>query len=131
MAAVSLLLDTHALLWWLIDSPKLSTPARNAIADQDNKVLVSSASAWEIATKYRLGKLPEAEALMDNFEHTLRRERFESLNITMTHARTSGMLPGIHRDPFDRMLIAQAQLENLILVSNEALFEQFGVRRVW
>ena len=125
------MLDTHALLWWLIDSPRLSRAARRSISDQDRRVLVSAASAWEIATKFRLGKLPEARVLMDDFETILRRERFEGLPIAIGHARVAGALPGPHRDPFDRMLIAQAQVENLVLVSNEQVFDHYGAERIW
>lgn len=125
------LLDTHALLWWLCDDPALTRPARNIIADTKNVILVSAASAWEIATKVRLGKLPSAADLMVDFSGHLGRERFEILAISGDHAIRAGLLPGTHKDPFDRMLIAQAQAENILIVSNEALFDSYGVRRVW
>jgi PIN domain nuclease of toxin-antitoxin system len=125
------LLDTHALLWWLCDDPALTKRARHIIADTKNVVLVSAASAWEIATKVRLGKLPTAADLTANFAGHLGREGFELLAISGDHAIRAGLLPGAHKDPFDRMLIAQAQAENIPIVSNEALFDAYGVRRVW
>ena len=126
-----LLLDTHAFLWWLTDSPRLSEPARQAIAAATNEVLVSAASAWEITTKHRLGRLPNAEAVASNVKEVIARQDFDELPISVDDAARAGSLPGPHRDPFDRMLIAQALLGNLVLVSNEALFDQYGVRRLW
>ena len=126
-----LLLDTHAFLWWLTDSPRLSEPARQAIAADTNEVLVSAASAWEITTKYRFGKLPNAEAVARDVAGTIARQDFDELPITVDDAAQAGALPGSHRDPFDRMLIAQALLGNLVLVSNESLFDQYGVHRLW
>jgi PIN domain nuclease of toxin-antitoxin system len=128
---VQLLLDTHALLWWLADDPALSKRARTAIANTDNLVIVSAASAWEIATKVRLGKLPTAADLAADFDGHLDRQGFQVLPISSEHAIRAGLLPGEHKDPFDRMLIAQAQAENLALVSNEAAFDSYGVRRIW
>ena len=126
-----LLLDTHAFFWWLSGSNRLSLPARQAIADEDNKVMVSAASAWEIATKHRLGKLPDAEALALDIPGAIAGQNFEELPITVEHAVRAGALPGPHRDPFDRMLIAQALSGNLVLVSIESLFDSYGVRRLW
>jgi PIN domain nuclease of toxin-antitoxin system len=125
------LLDTHALLWWLSDEPALTKTARAIIADTNNQILVSAASAWEIATKVRLGKLPTAEDLAADFAGHLEREGFQMLAISWDHAIRAGLLPGPHRDPFDRMLIAQAQAENVPILSNEILFDTYGVRRVW
>lgn len=126
-----LLLDTHALLWWLCADPQLSLPARDAIAQASNEVYVSAASAWEVATKARLGKLPGAESLAQAFPHEVERLGFLPLSITIQHGQRAGALPPPHRDPFDRMLIAQAQAENLILVSNEEVFDQYGISRLW
>lgn len=126
-----ILLDTHALLWWLADDPGLSRRARSSIATTDNTVLVSAASAWEIATKVRLGKLPTAADLAADFAGHLEREGFQVLPISGEHAIRAGLLPGGHKDPFDRMLIAQSQAENLALVSNETVFDSYGVRRIW
>ena len=128
---MDLLLDTHALLWWLDGDPDLSAPARQAIGDPGNAVLVSAASAWEIATKVRIGKLPDAVYVAEHFAQILDDQSFRDLPITVAHARRAGSMPGEHRDPFDRMLIAQAQIEGLTLVSNETLFDRFGVQRLW
>ncbi len=125
------LLDTHALLWWLSDDPALTKPARRAIADTKNAAYVSAASAWEIATKVRLGKLPTAVDLVSDFAGIVERERFQMLAITGEHAIRAGLLPGPLKDPFDRMLMAQAQAENLPIISIEALFDDYGVRRIW
>jgi PIN domain nuclease of toxin-antitoxin system len=125
------LLDTHALLWWLTDSPLLTKPARKIVAEAKNSIFVSAASAWEIATKVRLGKLPTAADLAADFPRQLEQEGFEMLPISGNHAIRAGLLPGSHKDPFDRMLIAQAQAENLAIVSNEVVFDSYGVRRIW
>ncbi len=101
------------------------------MADPANTVLVSAASAWEIATKVRIGKLPGAVALVADFEGLLVREGFETLAVSVDHAIRAGQLPGAHRDPFDRMLVAQALAENVPLISNEVVFDSFAVRRVW
>ena len=128
---MKLLLDTHALLWWLAgDSVRLSRRARAAIGDDENSVHVSAATAWEIATKLRLGKL-DADALADGIGQILAAQTFVALDISIDHAERAGTLPGEHKDPFDRMLIAQAQAENMTLVSNEGLFDSYGVKRLW
>lgn len=126
-----LLIDTHALLWWLSDDPSLSSAARQSMAATSNVLLVSAASAWEIATKVRLGRLPGAEELAADFQAILHQEGFTTLDITAEHAIRAGLLPGPHKDPFDRMLISQAQAENLPVVTNEHVFASYGVRRVW
>jgi PIN domain nuclease of toxin-antitoxin system len=126
-----LLLDTHALLWWLADDPSLSPAARKLIGRSNNTVLVSAVSAWEIGTKVRLGKLPGAEDLAADFPAFLARERFEQLAISVEHGIRAGLLPGPHRDPFDRMLAAQSQTENLPVVSKDAIFDNYNVRRLW
>jgi len=125
------LLDTHALLWWLSDDAALTRPARKTIAETRNTLIVSAASAWEIGTKVRLGKLPTAVDLMADFSGQLERDGFELMAISAEHAVRAGLLPGPHKDPFDRMLIAQAQAENLPLISNETLFESYGIRLIW
>ena len=126
-----LLLDTHALLWWLDGDRSLTRKARAAVADEDNIIFVSAASAWEITTKARLGKLPGADAVASDVGGAVSSQGFSSLDISMRHAQRAGRLPGAHRDPFDRMLIAQAQLDDLTLVSNEGLFDSYGVSRLW
>jgi PIN domain nuclease of toxin-antitoxin system len=126
-----LLLDTHALLWWFSNDPALPKSCRKLIAQPDSGVFVSVVSAWEIATKFRLGRLPSASELVQDFGGYLDRENFLSLPVSHDHGIRAGMLPGPHQDPFDRMLIAQAELEKLFIVSNERIFDQYGVRRVW
>jgi PIN domain nuclease of toxin-antitoxin system len=124
-----LLLDTHALIWWVEDSPRLSEAARAAIAG--NEVLVSAASAWEVTTKFRLGKLPSAERMARAFAAEVAAEGFNPLPVTLDHAALAGTLDIPHKDPFDRLLIAQARIERLPLASNETLFDGFGVERIW
>jgi PIN domain nuclease of toxin-antitoxin system len=126
-----LLLDTHALLWWLFDDLKLSSAAKSAIADPQNEVVASAASAWEIATKHRLGRLPEAGDVAVNLPHYLRRARFSVLSISLEHAMAAGALPGPHRDPFDRMLVAQARVEDLVVATTDRVFRDYGVVVVW
>lgn len=126
-----LLLDTHALLWWLTGDERLPATAAEAIQDPTNEILVSAASAWEISTKYRIGKLPDATRLASDFDAVLRSQGFQGLPITIEHARLVGLLPGPHKDPFDRMLAAQAQVEQLVLVSNEEILDLYGVVRLW
>ncbi len=128
---MSLLLDTHALIWWFLDSPRLSEAAREAIAGYIDPVHVSAVSAFEIATKVRLGKLPEAARLDRSFAGFIETQEFRPLPLTLEHALVAGGLSDGHKDPFDRLLIAQALTENLTLVSNERLFDGFGVRRLW
>lgn len=127
---MKLLLDTHALLWWLAGDESLSVRARTAIQDSA-EVWVSAASAWEIATKVRIGKLPGAAALVPGLSAALASQQFRSLAISVEHAERAGAMSGDHRDPFDRMLIAQAWMEDMVLVSNERVFDSFGVRRLW
>ena len=126
-----ILADTHAFLWWLAGDRRLSGVARDVIANPDNSVLVSAASAWEIATKHRLGTLPGAEIVAGDVGAAIEDHGFQPLAITVAHAERAGRLPGPHRDPFDRMLIAQSLAHDLPLVSNESLFDRYGVRRIW
>ena len=125
------LLDTHAFLWWLADSARLPEEARRTIADEANEVLISAASAWEIATKHRLGKLPDADLIAVDIAGAITNKGFGALPITVEDAERAGALPGPHRDPFDRILIAQSLARNLVLVSNESLFDRYCVRRLW
>lgn len=125
------LLDTHALLWWLAGDKSLSRRARLVIADEDNEIFVSAASAWEVSTKHRVGKLPGAGPLVVDFAREVRQQGFSELPITLDHGQVAGALPGVHRDPFDRMLVAQAREEKMALVSNDAVFDAFGVERIW
>ena len=126
-----LLLDTHAFIWWFAGSSQLSRSVRRAIADEENDVLISAASAWEIATKHRLGKLPSAEVLALDISGAIASQDFAELPITVEDAARAGALPGPHRDPFDRMLIAQTLSRNLLLISIEPIFDRYGVRRLW
>lgn len=125
------LLDTHALLWWLDGDERLSISARQWISVPHHMILVSAASAWEIATKVRIGKLPGAVKMAARYHESLAEQDFTPLAISTDHALRAGSLPGPHRDPFDRMLIAQAQAENMPLISNETLFDRYGIRRIW
>ena len=126
-----LLLDTHAFLWWLAGNARLSMSARRAVEDPDNDVIVSAASAWEIATKHRIGKLSEAAVVAQDVAGAIASQGFEELPITVEDAERAGGLPGPHGDPFDRMLIAQAVARGLVLVSIDRVFDKYGVRRVW
>lgn len=125
------LLDTHALLWWLFDDPKLPTAPRKLIADRENEILVSSASAWEICTKHRLGKLPAAAELVLDVSAWVGRAGFSELPVTIRHAQRAGSWPQPHRDPFDRMLAAQSVIEGLPLISRDQILETFGARLIW
>jgi PIN domain nuclease of toxin-antitoxin system len=127
----SLLLDTHTLLWWLAGDRRLSAKAREAIGDEANEVFVSAASTWEIATKIRIGKLPAPALAGGGLTRAIAAQGFETIAITADHGERAGSLRGTHRDPFDRMLIAQAQAEAMAIVSNETLFDEFGVTRMW
>lgn len=126
-----LLLDTHALLWWLADDARLSQRARSAIADPERTVYSSSASAWEIATKHRIGRLPEAGQLLSDFSGILLRAGIEEMPITSKHAVVAGTLAGPHRDPFDRMLAAQALCEGLEVVTTDDAIGALGARCLW
>ncbi len=128
---LKLLLDTHALIWWLAGDEALSRSAREAIGDEANTVAVSAASAMEVSTKVRIGKLPGATLLAQDFEAIVAAQGFTELPITIHHARLAGEMTIPHKDPFDRLLIAQAQSEGMVLVSNEALFVGFAVQRLW
>jgi len=125
------LLDTHVLLWWLLDEDVIPLAARAAIADEANDTFVSAASAWEIAIRYKTGKLPSAGPLMVNLENAILDEGFGGMSVTLRHGELAGSLPLHHKDPFDRMLIAQALAESLTLISNERLFDNYGVTRLW
>ncbi len=125
------LLDTHALLWAAYHKELLSPRARRSIQSQRNEIFVSAASAWEIATKFRLGKLPFARDLVEDFVPTVTSAGYFLLTISVEHALRAGRLPAVHKDPFDRMLAAQAIHEDLLLLSNDAQLDVFGVRREW
>jgi PIN domain nuclease of toxin-antitoxin system len=128
---VRLLLDTHVLLWSAFEPGRLSLAAREALVEPENELVVSAATAWEIATKHRLGRLQHATIFAEDFENAVAERDFAILPITARHGRLAGSLPGEHGDPFDRMLAAQARAETLVLVSNDRLLDQFGVQRLW
>lgn len=125
------LLDTHTLLWAALEDERLPERAWRIIANPENQILVSAASAWEIATKVRLGKLPDAAALLEDFVKTMTAAGYRLLPITIEHALRAGQLPGAHKDPFDRMLSAQAIEDDLPLLSLDSRLDAFGVRREW
>jgi PIN domain nuclease of toxin-antitoxin system len=126
-----LLLDTHAVAWWFEDSSRLGRAAYAAISDGDNLILVSAVSIFEMTLMHRLGKWPEIADLLGDLDGYLRNQRFETLPLTPQHAEIAGNLDIPYRDPFDRMLIAQAQVEGAQFVSNEMLFDGFDVNRLW
>jgi PIN domain nuclease of toxin-antitoxin system len=125
-----LLLDTHAVIWWFQGNERLPRHVRGVI-DEGADIFVSAVSAFEITLKHRLGKLPDATALAGNFESMSAEQGFKPLAITVRHGLAAGGLPIDHRDPFDRLLIAQALVEDMTLVSNERLFDATGVSRLW
>lgn len=122
-----LLLDTHTFLWWLSDDSQLGADAKSIIADNQNVVFISAATGWEIAIKKALGKLE----VPDNLDALVEKEGFEHLPITFYHGEQAGALPNHHKDPFDRMLIAQAQAEGLVIVTADKTIPQYGVRTVF
>lgn len=122
-----LLLDTHAFLWWLSDDPALPAAAKNAICDGQNEVYISAATSWEISIKKSLGKLKAP----DNIAVIVEKERFLRLPITLCHGDIAGQLPLHHSDPFDRMLIAQARAEGLIIVTCDQNINQYEIYTLW
>jgi PIN domain nuclease of toxin-antitoxin system len=128
---MTVLLDTHVLLWALMEPGRLSKRARALIEDRANTLLVSSASAWEIATKHRLGRLEGAETVVAGYRHHLERLGAAELLINSDHALRAGAFAAAHRDPFDRMLAAQAQIEGVPLLTEDRAFAVFDVTRIW
>ena len=124
------LLDSHALIWWCIDSPKLSLVARSMISDSDD-VLISAASVWELATLTRLGRLNEIEDFAKNYAPLMADNGFWVLSVTEDHAMSAGLLPGDHRDPFDRMIAAQALIEDMAVITRDPALAAFGCRVIW
>lgn len=125
------LLDTHTFLWWAFDSPELSDLARFLIADRENEIFVSSASGWEIGTKFRLGRLPEARVLVQDLAGWIRKAGFSELKIGLEHAQRAGLFDRQHRDPFDRMIAAQSLIEQLPVIGRDGVLASFGVQLVW
>ncbi len=126
-----LLLDTHAFLWWCADDPRLSRRAVQAVSDGSSEVLLSAVSGWEVAIKARLGKLPLGDAPATFMARMLERHAFGVLPVTMRHALGDYALPAHHSDPFDRLLVAQAQLEGLTLVTDDAFIRRYEVETLW
>lgn len=126
-----LLLDTHALLWWVEDAPQLSAKAREQIADASRPCFVSVASCWEMAIKSSLGKLRLALPVGDYVSQHVAENGFRLLSISLEHAAFVESLPFHHRDPFDRLLVAQGVCEDLLLVSADSAFDAYGVSRLW
>lgn len=126
-----LLLDTHAFLWAVMQPGKLSANVRQLLESPDTELIVSAASAWEIATKYRLGRLPDARLILADFDEVIRRLDARMMAISHTHALHSGSYPQHHADPFDRTLAAQSELERTPLVSCDTALKQFPVELVW
>lgn len=120
---MSYLLDSHVLLWWLEDSPRIGATLRETLADPQVRVLVSAVSVWELGIKQALGKLQAPESVVD----LLQDEGFEGLAITMRHAQAAARLPLLHRDPFDRMLVAQACLDKLTLITHDEAIQAYDV----
>jgi PIN domain nuclease of toxin-antitoxin system len=120
---MNILLDTHVLLWWLDDNPALSKKARAHISDGNNLIFVSAVVIWEIRIKQNLGKLD----IPQDFRRVVEQQPFEFLVITIEHAHAVGDLPAVHRDPFDRMLIAQAKTEGFTILTRDRLFKKYKV----
>lgn len=127
---MTILLDSHALFWWTVDEPRLSRRAAAAI-EGEPKVYISGVVAWEIANKVRTGKWPEAKLLSERLVDLMAHYGFLPLPITLAHAHLAGSMPGAHRDPFDRMLAAQAIVEGMRLVTVDPAFHDFGVEVLW
>lgn len=128
---MKLLLDTHALLWWFTNDPQLSKRALAAVLDESNDIFVSAASAWEVATKYRLGKLPEARDVFPRFEELVAADGFEFIYVSHRHGLRAGSYQIMHADPFDRMLAAQVELEGMVLVTKDNELADFPIRTLW
>ena len=126
-----LLLDTHVLLWWFDGDRKLSRKVRKLIEGAETEIHVSAASVWEIATKARIGKLQSAVKIARRLPEAIAEQGFAAMPITVEHSQSAGWLPGHHRDPFDRMLAAQALLAGIAIASIDEVFEVYGVNRIW
>jgi len=125
-----MLLDTHIFLWWLFGDSKLPDKIIRFIEDRDHDIFISAASVWEIATKYRLGKLPQAESVAKRVPSWVEQAGFSSLSISVEHAQLAGAWDIAHRDPFDRMLAAQAKLENIPLATVDKVLSRFPIETV-
>jgi PIN domain nuclease of toxin-antitoxin system len=128
---MTLLLDTHVLLWWWSEPEKLPPRVRALVTDRRNRILVSSATAWEISTKHRIGKYPEGGRVVEEWGERVQTDGFQELPVLWSHALKAGALPGDHRDPFDRMLAAQSILESVPIASGDVVLSAFGAERIW
>lgn len=128
---MTLLLDSHALIWFAEDDPNLSRPAKAAVEDAANSVFYSAATIWELAIKLQLGKLRMSLGLASEFRQRLEERGFEFLAVDYEHAAHVASLPLHHRDPFDRLLVAQAKLEGMTLVSQDGQLDAYGISRIW
>lgn len=126
-----LLLDTHTLLWWWNKDKRLSASAQASILRSSNRILVSAASAWEVATKQRVSRLPELKRTVEEFLPFVEDEGFELIAISPEHAIRGGSYPAAHGDPFDRLLAAQSELEDAPLLTRDTAFEQFPCKTLW
>lgn len=126
-----LLLDTHAVLWSVLDDPRLSRTARAVLAGAGSEILISAVSIFEITLKHHIGKLQKAAPFARDHARMLAELAWTPLPVSIEHASLAGSLDISHKDPFDRLLIAQARIEGVPLVSNEKLFDQFGIKRIW
>jgi PIN domain nuclease of toxin-antitoxin system len=127
---LNLLLDTHVLLWWFTRDARLSSIADAALTTTENRIFVSAAVAWEIAIKTATGKLA-GQAMLSDFHGLLLQRGFRRLAITTDHALRAGLLPPVHKDPFDRMLAAQSQALNFPVITADPIFDRYGIQRIW
>ena len=125
------LLDTHTLIWAAFEPKRLPAHVQDVISVPENEIIVSAASAWEIATKVRIGRMPQAQTLAEHFVRSVTSAGYLLMAISVEHALLAGRMSGTHKDPFDRMLAAQAIHEDLPLLSNDVQLDAFGVRREW
>jgi PIN domain nuclease of toxin-antitoxin system len=127
---MKVLLDTHALIWWFEGSPKLPKRASSVLGNPSNAIFISAVVGWELAIKVQVGKF-HTPSLVQDLDGIIQREGFAELGISLEHAVRAGLLPMHHRDPFDRLLVAQAQALNVPIVTADAVFDHYGVQRVW
>lgn len=125
------LIDTHVLVWLVRESHRLTPRVREALRSTENAIVVSAVTGYELTQKYRQGKMPEAEILLGSYAGTLERLGARELDISSRHAIVAGSLPGVHRDPFDRILVAQSILESIPLVSADRTLDSLGIQRYW
>ena len=128
---MNLLLDTNVIVWWLLDRARISPAAKKAMADADNLLFASAASAFEIAIKQRIGKLPLAEEAVRSLPEDLEQDGIGLLDVTFGQAILAGRFAAEHRDPFDRLIAAQARAEDMPIVTSDRIFADFGVRVIW